>query len=94
VSWFLRAFRGGGREGSERLAVKKRAGSDFGGAARRSISDEIRFIRFRHDMYEFVLLHAAQDSLRATQLLSNDANAYILTGECLAKLRKLKECVN
>jgi hypothetical protein len=45
-------------------------------------------------MYEFALLHAARDSLRATQLLSNDANAYILTGECLAKLRKLKECVN
>jgi hypothetical protein len=55
---------------------------------------KFRFIRFRHDMYEFALLHAAQDSLRATQLLSNDANAYILTGECLAKLRKLKECVN
>jgi tetratricopeptide (TPR) repeat protein len=52
---------------------------------------KFRSIRFRHDMYEFALLHAARDSLRATQLLSNDANAYILAGECLAKLRKLKE---
>ncbi|KAL3785119.1 hypothetical protein ACHAWO_007942 [Cyclotella atomus] len=52
---------------------------------------KFRSIRFRHDMYEFALLHAARDSLRATQLLSNDANAFILAGECLAKLRKLKE---
>lgn len=58
------------------------------------ISDEIPLhtISSRH-VYS-ALLHAAQDSLQATQLLSNDANAYILTGECLAKLRKLKECVN
>ena len=42
-------------------------------------------------MYEFALLHAARDSLQATQLIPSDPSAYILAGECLAKLRKLQE---
>mmetsp|Transcript_7921 Transcript_7921/g.17845 ORF Transcript_7921/g.17845 Transcript_7921/m.17845 type:complete len:138 (-) Transcript_7921:115-528(-) len=50
-----------------------------------------RSIRYRHDMYEFALLHAVQDSLQATQILPQNAHAWLLAGECLAELRKLKE---
>lgn len=42
-------------------------------------------------MYEFALLHAAQDSLQATQLLPTNGKAWLLAGQCLAELRKLKE---
>ena len=52
---------------------------------------KFRQIRYRHDMYEFALLHAVQDSLQATQILPQNANAWLLAGECLAELRKLNE---
>jgi tetratricopeptide (TPR) repeat protein len=52
---------------------------------------KFRQIRYRHDMYEFALLHAVQDSLQATQILPQNAKAWFLAGECLAELRKLKE---
>ena len=52
---------------------------------------KFRQIRYRHDMYEFALLHSVQDSLQATQLLPNNAKSWLLAGECLAELRKLKE---
>lgn len=52
---------------------------------------KFRQIRYRHDMYEFALLHAVQDSLQATQILSRNAKAWLLAGECLAELRKLNE---
>ncbi|EED89194.1 predicted protein [Thalassiosira pseudonana CCMP1335] len=52
---------------------------------------KFRQIRYRHDMYEFALLHAAQDSLQATQLLPTNGKAWLLAGQCLAELRKLKE---
>ena len=48
-------------------------------------------VKYRHDMYEFALLHAVQDSLEATQLISHNVNSWLLAGECLAELRKLKE---
>jgi tetratricopeptide (TPR) repeat protein len=50
-----------------------------------------RQIRYRHDMYEFALLHAARDGLESTQVLPDNAGAWLLAGECLAELRKLKE---
>ena len=52
---------------------------------------KFRSIRYRHDMYEFALLHAVQDSLQATQLLPQNAKSWLLAGQCLAELRKLKE---
>ena len=39
----------------------------------------------------FALLHAAQDSLQVTQVLSRDAKAWLLAGECLGEMRKLEE---
>ena len=36
-------------------------------------------------------MHAAQDSLQATQLLPESSSAWSLAGTCLAELRKLKE---
>lgn len=52
---------------------------------------KFRQIRYRHDMYEFALLHATQDSLQATKLLPKSANAWYIAGQCLAELRKLNE---
>lgn len=47
--------------------------------------------KFYHGLYEYALLHAAQDSLRATQLLPNYAKTWLRAGDALAELRKLKE---
>lgn len=52
---------------------------------------KFRQIRYRLDMLEFALLHAVQDSLQATQILPQNAQAWLLAGETLAELRKLKE---
>ncbi|KAK1746861.1 hypothetical protein QTG54_002205 [Skeletonema marinoi] len=52
---------------------------------------KFRQIRYRHDMHEFALLHATQDSLQSTKLLPQSANAWYIAGECLAELRKLNE---
>jgi len=57
----------------------------------KKVSRKFRQIRYRHDLYEFALLHAVQDSLQSTQLLSSNSRVWVLAGECLAKLRKLKE---
>jgi Tfp pilus assembly protein PilF len=54
-------------------------------------SAKFKQVKYRHDMYEFALLHAVQDSLESTQLLSHSVNSWLLAGECLAELRKLKE---
>jgi hypothetical protein len=54
-------------------------------------SAKFKQVKYRHDMYEFALLHAVQDSLESTQLLSHNVNSWLLAGECLAELRKLKE---
>lgn len=47
--------------------------------------------KYWHGLYQFALLHAAQDSLRATQLLPDYAKTWLLAGEILAELWKLKE---
>lgn len=47
--------------------------------------------KYRHGMYQYALLRAAQDSLRATQLLPNYAKTWLRAGEILAELWKLKE---
>mmetsp|Transcript_487 Transcript_487/g.639 ORF Transcript_487/g.639 Transcript_487/m.639 type:complete len:365 (-) Transcript_487:214-1308(-) len=50
-----------------------------------------RRLKFRHGLYEYALLHAASDSLRATQLLPQFAKTWLRAGDSLAELRKLKE---
>ena len=52
---------------------------------------KFRRIKFRHGLYQYALLHAAQDSLRATQLLSSYSNSWLRAGEILSELWKLKE---
>ena len=47
--------------------------------------------KYYHGLYEYALLHATQDSLRATQLLPNYAKTWLRAGDSLAELRKLKE---
>jgi len=47
--------------------------------------------KYHHGLYEYALLHATQDSLRATQLLPNYAKTWLRAGDSLAELRKLKE---
>ena len=50
-----------------------------------------RRLKFQHGLYEYALLHAAQDSLRATQILPNYAKTWLRAGDSLAELRKLRE---
>eukprot|EP00558_Chaetoceros_sp_UNC1202_P009191 CAMPEP_0197239932 /NCGR_PEP_ID=MMETSP1429-20130617/6330_1 /TAXON_ID=49237 /ORGANISM="Chaetoceros sp., Strain UNC1202" /LENGTH=459 /DNA_ID=CAMNT_0042699477 /DNA_START=84 /DNA_END=1463 /DNA_ORIENTATION=+ len=50
-----------------------------------------RHTKYRHGLYEYALLHAAQDSLRSTQLLPHHAKTWLRAGDALAELRKLKE---
>ena len=52
---------------------------------------QFRQIKFYHSLYEYALLHAAQDSLRATQLLPHYSKSWIRAGDALAELRKLRE---
>jgi tetratricopeptide (TPR) repeat protein len=52
---------------------------------------KFRQTKYRHGLYEYALLHAAQDSLRSTQLLPYHSKTYLRAGDALAELRKLKE---
>ena len=57
-----------------------------------TVQDSIfRRLKFQHGLYEYALLHAAQDSLRATQILPNYAKTWLRAGDSLAELRKLRE---
>lgn len=55
---------------------------------------QFRQIKFRHSLYEYALLHAAQDSLRATQILPHYAKTWLRAGDSLAELRKLREAAS
>jgi len=59
----------------------------------RSQEKKFRQTKFRHGLYEFALLHAAQDALRATQILPTEAQAWIRAADALAELRKMKESI-
>ena len=52
---------------------------------------QFRKTQYRHGLYQYALLQAAQDALRATQLLPDYANSWIRAGEILSELWKLKE---
>ena len=52
---------------------------------------QFRQTQFRHGLYQYALLHAAQDSLRATELLSSYPTSWLRAGEILSGLWKLKE---
>lgn len=54
---------------------------------------KFRQTKYRHGLYEYALLHAAQDALRSTQLLPHHAKTWLRAGDALAELRKLKESV-
>jgi tetratricopeptide (TPR) repeat protein len=52
---------------------------------------QFRRTQYRHGLYQYALLQAAQDSLRATQLLPTYATSWLRAGEILSELWKLKE---
>lgn len=52
---------------------------------------KFRQTQYRHGLYQYALLQAAQDSLRATQLLPKYADAWRRAGDILSELWKLKE---
>lgn len=52
---------------------------------------QFRKTQYRHGLYQYALLQAAQDALRATQLLPNYATSWVRAGEILSELWKLKE---
>ena len=52
---------------------------------------ELRTIQYRHGLYQYALLHATQDSLRATEILPSYSVAWLQAGELLGQLWKVKE---
>ena len=58
-----------------------------------SITQEKQFRRtqYRHGLFQYALLKAAQDSLRATELLPKYSTSWLRAGEILSELWKLKE---
>lgn len=54
---------------------------------------QFRRVQYRHGMYQYALLQAAQDAFRATQLLPSSAEAWRRAADILAQLWKLKEAV-
>jgi len=54
---------------------------------------KFREMKYRHGLYEFALLHAAQDALRATQILPANAQAWLRAADALAELRKMRESI-
>ena len=52
---------------------------------------ELRTIQYRHGLYQYALLHATQDSLRATEILPSYSMAWLQAGELLGQLWKVKE---
>jgi tetratricopeptide (TPR) repeat protein len=52
---------------------------------------ELRKIQYHHGLYQYSLLHALQDSLRATEILPNYSTAWLRAGELLSQLWKLEE---
>jgi tetratricopeptide (TPR) repeat protein len=54
---------------------------------------QFRRTQYRHGMYQYALLQAAQDAFRATQLLPFSADAWRRAADILSELWKLKEAV-
>jgi hypothetical protein len=54
---------------------------------------QFRIIQYKHGLYQYSLIHAAQDSLQSTQLLSNYTLCYIKTGEILNELWKIQHSI-
>ena len=52
---------------------------------------QFRLTQYRHGLYQYALLQAAQDALRATELLPAYADSWKLVGEILSELWKLRE---
>jgi hypothetical protein len=46
----------------------------------------LRQIQYRHGLYQYALLHAAQDALRATELLPNYSTSFLRAGEVLSEV--------
>jgi tetratricopeptide (TPR) repeat protein len=52
---------------------------------------KLRKIQYRHGLYQNSLLQAAQDSLKATELLPTYSTAFLRAGEILNELWRIKE---
>jgi tetratricopeptide (TPR) repeat protein len=52
---------------------------------------QLRKVQYRHGLYQNSLLQAAQDSLKATELLPTYSTAFLRAGETLDELWRIKE---
>lgn len=52
-----------------------------------------RGIKYRHGLYQFAVLHAVQDSLRATQLVPQSERSWLAAADSLSELWKLPESI-
>jgi tetratricopeptide (TPR) repeat protein len=75
------------------------SGSIANSIFRKVISDttihetKFRQTQYKHGLYQYSLLQAAQDSLKATQLLENYSSSWTLAGEILSELWKLQQSI-
>lgn len=58
------------------------------GSVRRA---QLRRVQYRHGLYQISLLQAAQDSLRATEIVPGYSTSWLQAGELLSDLWKIKE---
>lgn len=80
----------GGEAGTERAGLAASILEKLNNDGRRQ-QTELRKIQYRHGLYQYALLHATQDSLRATEILPSYSAAWLQAGELLGQLWKLKE---
>lgn len=52
-----------------------------------------RGIKYRHGLYQYSVLHAVQDALRATQLIPHTERSWLIAADSLSELWKLPESI-
>eukprot|EP00547_Thalassionema_nitzschioides_P003994 CAMPEP_0194204070 /NCGR_PEP_ID=MMETSP0156-20130528/3693_1 /TAXON_ID=33649 /ORGANISM="Thalassionema nitzschioides, Strain L26-B" /LENGTH=361 /DNA_ID=CAMNT_0038929987 /DNA_START=63 /DNA_END=1148 /DNA_ORIENTATION=+ len=52
-----------------------------------------RSVKYRHGLYQFAVLHAVQDALRATQLVPDSDRSWLAAADCLSEFWKLPESI-
>jgi tetratricopeptide (TPR) repeat protein len=53
----------------------------------------LRGIKYRHGLYQYAVLHAVQDALKATQLVPQSERSWLIAAESLNELWKLPESI-
>eukprot|EP00546_Thalassionema_frauenfeldii_P008678 CAMPEP_0178928988 /NCGR_PEP_ID=MMETSP0786-20121207/20274_1 /TAXON_ID=186022 /ORGANISM="Thalassionema frauenfeldii, Strain CCMP 1798" /LENGTH=342 /DNA_ID=CAMNT_0020605043 /DNA_START=91 /DNA_END=1115 /DNA_ORIENTATION=+ len=58
-----------------------------------TLETNFRGVKYRHGLYQFAVLHAVQDALRATQLVPGSDRSWLAAADCLSEFWKLPESI-